>query len=110
MAQPYLHASTLILAASMTSRVNILVLSKEPSRLSSTKRKKPSHSLQQYDVVPSSASDHYSDQSDDPRPVPWSDLDLSFDLAIVTLTYKILSGYISETVRCRKLILSRDIG
>ena len=42
----------------------------ELSRLSSTKPKKPSHSLKQYDVVPSSASDHYSDQSDDPRPVP----------------------------------------
>ena len=42
----------------------------EPSRLSSTKPKKPSHSLKQYDVVPSSASDHYSDQSDDPWPVP----------------------------------------
>ena len=38
------------------------------------------------------------------------DLDLTFDLAIVTLTYKILSGHISETIRCRKLILGRDIG
>ena len=35
------------------------------------------------------------------------DHDLTFDLAVVTLTYKI---YISETVRCRKLILGRDIG
>ena len=42
----------------------------EPSRLSSTKPKKPSHSHKQYDVVPSSAPDHYSDQSEDPRPVP----------------------------------------
>ena len=32
-------------------------------------------------------------------------LDLIFDLAIVILTYKI-----AETVRCRKLILGRDIG
>ena len=40
----------------------------------------------------------------------WCDLDLIFDLAIVTLTYKILSGYILETVRCRKLIRGRDIG
>ena len=61
----------------------------------------------------------------------WSDLDLTFDLVIVTLTYKILSGLylapggraggpaagkrvcpgcISETIRCRKLILGRDIG
>ena len=39
----------------------------EPLRLSSTKPKQSSHSLKQYDVVPSSASDHYSDQSDDPR-------------------------------------------
>ena len=42
----------------------------EPSKLSSAKPKKPSHSFKQYDVVPSSASDHYSDQSDDPPPVP----------------------------------------
>ena len=40
----------------------------EPSRLPSVKPKKSSHSFKQYDVVPSSASDHYSDQSDDPRP------------------------------------------
>ena len=40
----------------------------------------------------------------------WYDLDLTFDLAVVTLTYKILLGYILETVRCRKLILGRDIG
>ena len=39
----------------------------------------------------------------------WSELDLTFDLAIVILTYKILFGYISETERCRKLILGRDI-
>ena len=32
------------------------------------------------------------------------ELDLTFDFAVVTLTY------ISETVRCRKLILGRDIG
>ena len=38
------------------------------------------------------------------------DLDLTFDLAVATLTYKILSSYISETVRCRKLIRVRDIG
>ena len=34
--------------------------------------------------------------------VSWCDLDLTFDLAVVT--------YISETVRCRKLILGREIG
>ena len=40
----------------------------------------------------------------------WSDLDLTFDIAVVTLTYKSCPGYISESVRCRKLILGRDIG
>ena len=39
----------------------------EPSRLPSAQPKKSSHSFKQYDV-PSSASDHHSDQSDDPRP------------------------------------------
>ena len=33
---------------------------------------------------------------------------LTFDLAVVSLTYEIF--YISETVRCRKLIFGRDIG
>ena len=38
----------------------------------------------------------------------WSDLDLAFDLAVVTLTYKILSGlYLGNH---RKLILGGDIG
>ena len=40
----------------------------------------------------------------------WSDLDLTFDLAIVTLPIKSCLGYISETIRCRKLMLGRDIG
>ena len=40
----------------------------------------------------------------------WSDLDLTFDLAVVTLTYKILSGLYLGNVRCRKLILGMDIG
>ena len=35
---------------------------------------------------------------------------LTFDLALVTLTYKIsCQGHISETVKCRKLILGRYI-
>ena len=38
----------------------------------------------------------------------WCDRDLTFDLAVVTLAY--ILGYISETVRCRKLLLDRDIG
>ena len=42
--------------------------------------------------------------------VPWCDFDLAFDLAIVTLTFKILADYISEIVRRRKLLLSTDIG
>ena len=40
----------------------------------------------------------------------WSDLDLTFDLARVTLTYKILSGLYLGNIRCRKLIHGRDIG
>ena len=40
----------------------------------------------------------------------WSDQDLTFDLAVVTLTYKSCPDYISENGRCRKLILGRDIG
>ena len=39
----------------------------EPSRLPLTKVKKPSHT--QHDIDPSSASDQFSDQTDDPRPV-----------------------------------------
>ena len=35
-----------------------------------TRPKKSSHSFKQYDVVPSSASDHYSDPLDDPQPAP----------------------------------------
>ena len=38
----------------------------------------------------------------------WCNLDLTFDLAVVTLTFKILSN-ISETVKYRKLIVGRDI-
>ena len=40
----------------------------EPSRLPSTKVKIHSHSHKQHDIDPSSASDQYSDQTDDPRP------------------------------------------
>ena len=40
----------------------------------------------------------------------WYDLDLNFDFAKVTLTFKYCLGYISETIRCRKLIRGRDIG
>ena len=37
------------------------------------------------------------------------DLDLTFDLVVVTLAFKILSRHISETVNCRKLTVGRDI-
>ena len=37
-------------------------------------------------------------------------LRFDFGLALVTLTFKSSLGYMSETVRCRKLILGRDIG
>ena len=40
----------------------------EPSRLPLTRVKKHSHSQRQHDIDPSSASDQYSDQTDDPRP------------------------------------------
>ena len=40
----------------------------------------------------------------------WCDLDLTFDLAIVTLACKILSGLYLGNRKCRKLILGRDIG
>ena len=36
----------------------------------------------------------------------WCDLDLTFDLAVVTLPYEVLSA----TARCRKLICGSDIG
>ena len=36
-------------------------------------------------------------------------LDLTFDLAVVALTLKICPGNISETVKCRKLTVGRDI-
>ena len=39
------------------------------------------------------------------------DLDLTIDLAVVSLTFKLLSGlYISETIRCTKLKHGIDIG
>ena len=40
----------------------------------------------------------------------WCDLDFTFDLAVMTLTYKTFQGYIWEIVKCRKFILGRDIG
>ena len=38
------------------------------------------------------------------------DLDLTFDLAVVTLTCNISSWPYLVNVKCRKLILGRDIG
>ena len=40
----------------------------------------------------------------------WCDLNLTFDLVIVTLSLKILFGYILETIICRKFIIVRDTG
>ena len=34
----------------------------------------------------------------------WCDLDLTFDLAVATLTFKFCPHNISETVKCRKLV------
>ena len=39
----------------------------------------------------------------------WRDPDLTFDL-VVTMSFKILSGYFLDSVRCRRLTLGRDIG
>ena len=65
MAQPFLHTSTHSSCVNDASGQHLSSV-EESSRLFSAKPKKPSHSLKQYDVVPSSTSDHYSDQSDDP--------------------------------------------
>ena len=40
----------------------------------------------------------------------WCDLDLTFDLPVVTLSLKCYPAYISETILSRKLILDIDIG
>ena len=40
----------------------------------------------------------------------WNELDLAFDLAVVTLSLKILSGLCLKTVRCRNFILGTVIG
>ena len=37
-------------------------------------------------------------------------LDLTFDLGVVTLSLKILLGYIAETIICENLIFGRNIG
>ena len=39
----------------------------------------------------------------------WCDLDLAFDLAVLTMSFRILSG-ILNSVRCRRLTLGMDIG
>ena len=38
------------------------------------------------------------------------DLDMIFDPAVVTLTFKTCLNYLSETVRCRRFIFVRDNG
>ena len=40
----------------------------------------------------------------------WCDFNLSLDLAIVTLTFKILPGLYLGNMSCRKLTLGRDFG
>ena len=37
------------------------------------------------------------------------DLDVTFDLALVILTFKTLSSNISKTEKCRKVIVGKDI-
>ena len=38
------------------------------------------------------------------------DLDLTFDLVIVTLSLKPCLGYFFDSIRCRRLTLGRDFG
>ena len=38
------------------------------------------------------------------------DLDLTFDLDVVTMNLKILFGLFLDSIRCRRLTLGRDIG
>ena len=41
----------------------------------------------------------------------WCDLGLTFDFALMTLNLKkFCTGYMSETIRCRRLVFVRDIG
>ena len=42
--------------------------------------------------------------------VSWFEHDPKFDLAVVTLTFKILSRPCHGTISCRKFILGSDIG
>ena len=39
----------------------------------------------------------------------WCDLDMTFDLAVMALTYKILSGVLNS-ICCRRLTLGKNIG
>ena len=50
--------------------VQVCSLAEEPSRVASTKPKQSSHTSRPYVVDPSSASDHYSDYSNDPQSAP----------------------------------------
>ena len=40
----------------------------------------------------------------------FSDLDLTFDLVVVTMNFKIFLGYLLDSIMCRRLTLGRDIG
>ena len=40
----------------------------------------------------------------------WCNLVLTFDLAVVTLIFKILLDYTTESVRCKILIFDMNIG
>ena len=41
--------------------------------------------------------------------ISWCDLDLTFDLTILTMIFKILSGLLNS-IKYRRLTLGRDIG
>ena len=40
----------------------------------------------------------------------WGDRDLTFDLVIVSMSFKILSGLFFDSMRCSRLTLGMDIG
>ena len=42
--------------------------------------------------------------------ISWCDLDLTFELVVVTMSFKIFSRLFWDSIRCRRFTLGRDIG
>ena len=40
----------------------------------------------------------------------WCNLDLTFDLVIMTMSFKSCLGYFLDSIRCRRWTLGKDIG